>query len=296
LAVVSLVAAGCQDVAGPGPARAPSGPAKLVSAGYSCVVPGPGYSCAGLVTFSSYYTNGPFKPFQAQAGTHSQPDITINFSQYVDRFTVWANDPDYSGNYACNYFYGGGPACAGFAADGNPGWFTASGRTVTGTSGGASMIYRVVLRSDDNDYVNWSGFTFRRRGSTVECRITGPSTSCDGVTATVSPWHQGSRFDPFQGTDNYSGYQEPIEIVFENPVYAVGVTAVDPDYSGNHMVAFDAAGSVLQTVYFAGDGVPGRYSTNTQSITSAAGIKSIRLVPDPYDYVAFQGLSLTPGY
>jgi len=257
--------------------------------GQPCLVPGPGYStCAGNVSFSSYYTNGPFKPFQATSGTGAQPNISVSFSKPIYGYRVFVNDPDYT-----NYVRAQSPFSAiywSIAGDNNPGVFSVGflGR-------GNTNATLLTLISDSSDYVNWR-VEYQPSNFGQWCKITAQTTTCDGVTASVSPWWQGSNFDPFQAVDNYSGPQAPIDITFEIPLYSVSVTAVDPDYGGNRMEAYADDGTLLNTAYFNGDNVPGQTTTDKQTITDARGIRRIRLVNNPDDYIAFQGLMATPGF
>lgn len=258
--------------------------------GSPCLISGPGYSvCAGYVSFSSYFTNGPFKPFQANSGTGAQPNINVSFSKPVYGYRVFINDPDYTNSVRQQdcpapvlYF--------NLPGDNNPGVFSDYVMTWTSTN-----LCLLTLTSNSSDYVNWR-VEYQAREYGPWCKVTSQNTTCDGVTVSVSPWWQGSNFDPFQAVDNYSGPQEPIEITFEQPLYSVEVMAVDPDYGGNRMEAYGADGSLLNTVYFDGDNNPGWTTTNKKSITDARGITRIRLVNAPSDYVAFQGLTVTPGF
>lgn len=257
--------------------------------GQPCPVHRPGYSlCAGNVTFSAFYTDGPFKPFQANNSTFSQPNISVNFSRPIYGTRVFANDPDYTNSVRYQSLYNS--YYLNIAGDNNPGVFSIG---FLGISNSNTTL--LTLISNSNDYVNWR-VEYQVSSGGPWCKVTSQSTSCGGVTASVSPWWQGSNFDPFQSVDNYSGPQQPIDITFEVPLYSVSVTALDPDYSGNRMEAYAADGSFLNTVYFDGDNNPGFTTWSTKTITDGRGIRSIRLVNDPSDYVAFQGITATPGY
>lgn len=268
---------------------APASSQAQLQPGQPCLVPGPGYStCAGNVNFSSYYTNGPLKPFQATGGTGVQPNISVSFSKPIYGYRVFVNDPDYT-NYVryqspFNSFYWN------IAGDNNPGVFSVGFLGVNNTN--ATLL---TLISNSSDYVNWR-VEYRASSTGPLCKVTAQNTTCDGVTVSVSPWWQGSPFDPFQAVDNYSGPQGPIDITFEIPLYSVSVTAVDPDYGGNRMEAYADDGTLLNTAYFNGDNVPGQTTTDAQTITDARGIRRIRLVNNPDDYIAFQGLTATPGF
>lgn len=95
----------------------------------------------------------------------------------------------------------------------------------------------------------------------------------------------------FQSTPG-SSYQSTIGVTFAIPVNSVTVTINDPDFAGNYMVAYDSVGGMLGTVSFVGDGLPGTYSSDTQSI-SASGIARVDLVPDPADYVWYSGFTFS---
>lgn len=125
------------------------------------------------------------------------------------------------------------------------------------------------------------------------CKVASQSTYCDGVSASVSPFHQGSPFDPFQEVPG-TGQQGPVEITFGFPLYAVQATAVDPDYGGTRMEAYAEDGTWLNTVYFNGDNRPGWTTVDTQSLADWRGIKRVVLISADGDYVAFQGVTATP--
>jgi hypothetical protein len=258
-----------------------------------CEIAGPGLSqCAGNVTFSSYYLSTPFRPFQGVSGSASQPDITISFSSpYVRYVRVWANDPDASYSKAWVYQY---QCCwiqfASIAGDGQPGVFS-----VGGGVGVKDQIFTAVkLQSPSGDYVNWhvEYQTYVTPGGYF-CKVTAQTSNCLGVTATISPYYQGSIFDPFQGTNNGTGAQAPIDVTFQYPLAKVAVTAVDPDLVGNRMEAYAADGSLLGTANFDGDNQAGWTSVNTKSI-SAARITRIRLIAADNDYTVFQGITAWP--
>ncbi len=258
-----------------------------------CEIGGPGPSaCAGNVTFSSYYLSSPFRPFQGVSGQVTQPDVYINFSSpYVRYVRVWANDPDSSYSKAWVYRY---QCCwvqfAGIAGDAQPNVYSWGGGV--GTYG--QIFTAVELQSPSGDYVNWhvEYQTYVTPGGSW-CKVTLQSSSCQGVTATVSPYYQGSIFDPFQGTNNGTGAQAPIDITFQYPLRQVAVTAVDPDFGGNRMEAYAADGTLLGTTYFNGDDNVGWTSYSTKSF-AASGITRIRLIAADNDYTVFTGLTAWP--
>jgi hypothetical protein len=263
---------------------------QALAQGAPCIVPGPGWSnCAGFVSFSSYFKSAVFMPHQATAGTGVQSDITVNFSPWVHAVRIWANDPDFT-----NSVYETILSCCTIGpfsinGDGAPGVFSVNS---LGLSGSLEII-RLTLRSNPSDYVNWR-VEYQKDGGTFWCKITSQSSSCGGVNVTVSPWYQGSNFDPFQALDNGTGPQAPIEITFGFPLYSVGATAVDPDFGGTRMDAYASDGTFLGTAFFDGDNNPGFTTTSTKSITDARGIAKIVLTAANNDYVAFQGITATP--
>jgi hypothetical protein len=270
---------------------ASSGPAR--AQGSPCLInPGSTY-CAGYVTFSSYYLSVPFKPFQSDFGTSVQRNITVNFSPWAKAIRVWANDPDATAKLDV-YIYGFGYVGAfSITGDGQPGVFSVNG---LGLGPGDWEITRIVLRPDPSDYVNWR-VEFQKNSTSNPnswCKITSSSYSCDGATATTSPFYQGTVFDAFQAVNNGTGEQAPIEITFGFPLYSVSATAVDPDYGGSRIEAYGSDGSLLGTTYFDGDNRPGFTTTSTKSVTDSRGIAKVILVPAAGDYVVFQGVTGTP--
>jgi hypothetical protein len=256
--------------------------------GSPCLIKGPGSSfCAGFVSFSSYYLSVPFRPFQAVSGSGSQPDIVVSFSPYVAKVRVWANDPDFSGSRSrlhlatCCYFD------TPYQGDGVPGLFSveSGGFLVNGP------FDHVRLESANTDYLNWRVEYAKGKFDTSWCKVTSQTTQCGGVTATVSQFYQGSGFDTFQGSNNGTGVQAPIEVTFGFPLYKVWVTAVDPDYGGTRMEAYADDGTLLGTVFFDGDNSPGFTTTSTKSFASSTGIRSVKLIAASNDYVVWQGLS-----
>jgi hypothetical protein len=85
----------------------------------------------------------------------------------------------------------------------------------------------------------------------------------------------------------------PITVTFSPPVASVSVTALDPDFPGNRMDAFDTSGALIGSASFTGDGRPGVFTTSTVTLTGA-GIARVVLVPAPAEYVAYDNLSFAP--
>ena len=123
-------------------------------------------------------------------------------------------------------------------------------------------------------------------GSGTPCAFDAPGTYC-GDSLTISPYVLGSAFAPdqFQSVAG-NGFQTTITIAFAIPVDSFAITVYDPDYPGNEVVALDSAGNTLATVAVQGDGIPNQL-TSQDVVIGAAGIKTILLVPNDTDYVAY---------
>jgi hypothetical protein len=105
----------------------------------------------------------------------------------------------------------------------------------------------------------------------------------------MTPFSSGTAFGPgFQSAPG-SSYQMTIVVRFDRPVDSVTVTALDPDFAGNRMIAYDAAGVEIRRVSFVGDGAPGVFTTDTRTV-AGPGIRRVDLVPDPLDYVAYRNV------
>jgi hypothetical protein len=130
--------------------------------------------------------------------------------------------------------------------------------------------------------------------SATTCTATAPGpSSCPDITVSIVPYAPGDPFGDFQ-SDPGTGVSNPITVTFSQPVTSVTITIEDPTYAGNAMTAYRADGSIAGTVSFTGSGIPGIDIPDTQTIT-AAGIVRIVLTPAPLDYVAYAGLTFTPG-
>jgi hypothetical protein len=126
--------------------------------------------------------------------------------------------------------------------------------------------------------------------SCTPCTVTGPGTFC-GVTVGISPYATGGPFGGFQSTSG-TGAQTTITVTFSSPVPWVSVTALDPDFGGNQLRAFDAMNTLVATVPFDVDGTPGAFTTSAKAVT--ASVARIALVPDPADYLAYDTLQIRP--
>lgn len=128
----------------------------------------------------------------------------------------------------------------------------------------------------------------------VTCTATGPGpSSCPGISLSFSSYAPGDHFGADFQSQAGSGASSPITIVFSELVSSVTVTAHDPTFAGNELQAFNASGALVASAPIAGSGTPGVNIPQTVSV-SAAGIKSIRLIPGANDYVAYSGLTFTP--
>jgi hypothetical protein len=128
-------------------------------------------------------------------------------------------------------------------------------------------------------------------GSPTEITVGATSYLCGtlyGSGFTISPYCTGGPFGGFQSTAG-TGYQSSITITFSSTVSYVSLTALDPDYYGNTMTAYDSSWNPVATAYFSGDGAPGVDNSDWRSL-SYAGIKYVVLTPSTYDYVAYDNL------
>jgi hypothetical protein len=127
--------------------------------------------------------------------------------------------------------------------------------------------------------------------TTCTASAPGPST-CPDVSVAFTPYAPGDPFGEFQ-SDPGTGASNPITVTFSRPVRDLSVSAADPTYAGNLVIAFDGAGNEIIRSEFAFSGVPGSYRVSTRVLT-VSQIKSIRFVPAAADYVAYSGLSFSP--
>jgi hypothetical protein len=113
-----------------------------------------------------------------------------------------------------------------------------------------------------------------------------------GLGHTITPYCIGGPFGGFQSTAG-TGYQSSITITFSSTVSYVSLTALDPDYYGNTMTAYDANWNHVATAHFSGDGAPGVYTTDWRYVSypnSFPGIKYVVLTPNSSDYIAYDNL------
>jgi hypothetical protein len=135
-------------------------------------------------------------------------------------------------------------------------------------------------------------FTAWGYAQSTSCPAPAPGTYC-GVTVGISPFVTGGVFGGFQSRAG-TGVSAPITITFSPAVTSVSVTALDPDFPGNRMDAFDASGGLVDSELFIGDNRPGAFTTSTVTVSGAA-IARVVLVPAPADFVAYNDLRFTPG-
>ena len=120
------------------------------------------------------------------------------------------------------------------------------------------------------------------------CTVNSPGDAC-GVTVTISPYlNEGGPFGGFQ-SDFGTSYQNEIEITFTPPVRWVSVTALDPDYKGNRIIAFSGKYQV-DSVNFEFDNVPNQFSVSKKTVVGEGTISRIVLRPDAVDYVAYRDI------
>ncbi len=151
--------------------------------------------------------------------------------------------------------------------------------------------HRMFLRTIGFTGIGLFLFTSLGKAQPSGCSVPSPGRYC-GVSVDISPFATGGPFGGFQSKPG-TGVQLPISITFSPPVASVSVKALDPDFAGNRMDAFDTAGGLIASAPFAGDGTPGVFTTSTVTLTGA-GIARVVLIPAPADYVAYDHLSFTP--
>jgi hypothetical protein len=139
--------------------------------------------------------------------------------------------------------------------------------------------------------VSYSGNAVAPPSMTCTAAAPGPS-SCSADSVTIVPYQPGNPFGEFQ-SDVGTGASHPITITFSSPVRNVMITAADPTYAGNMVIAYDSVGNEIVRSNFAYSDTAGDYIESTR-LLAVSQIKSIRLVPAAADYVAYSGLSFDP--
>ncbi|HEU4727241.1 MAG TPA: hypothetical protein VFT22_05120 [Kofleriaceae bacterium] len=127
----------------------------------------------------------------------------------------------------------------------------------------------------------------------LACSATAPGpSSCPGISLEFSSYVPGEHFGADFQSGTGTGTSATITITFSRPIKSVTITAYDPTFGGNAMLAFDSSGAQVGSAPIGGSGTPGVNIPQTVSL-SGASIKSIQLVPAPRDYVAYGGLTFT---
>ena len=119
-----------------------------------------------------------------------------------------------------------------------------------------------------------------------------PGIHC-GVAVGIVPFVTGGVFGGFQ-SDASTRASKKIKVTFSPAVSSVTVTAIDPDFAGNRMIARNASGAIVAIFNFAGDDTPGEKTFSTGTV-SGTGITVVELVPAPDDFVAYDNLSFVEG-
>ena len=122
------------------------------------------------------------------------------------------------------------------------------------------------------------------------CLVAGPGTYC-GIDVSIDPYVTGGPFGGFQSVAG-TGYQDPITITLSQPITWVSIDILDPDYP-DFIQVYDASGTMTGQTQFSSDGTPNVLTDSTMGLGGSA-IKSIKLVPDSRDYVAYDNLTIIP--
>jgi hypothetical protein len=110
-----------------------------------------------------------------------------------------------------------------------------------------------------------------------------------GSGFTISPYCTGGPFGGFQSTAGTGG-SSSIYMYFSSPVSSVTLRALDPDYIGNFITAYDGYGQPVDYEMYDYDNAPGSYTTSTKTVTGS-GITMIALSPNSSDYIAYDSFS-----
>jgi hypothetical protein len=135
------------------------------------------------------------------------------------------------------------------------------------------------------------GLASSRAVATGSCSVPVPGTYA-GVDVSISPYVTGGPAGGFQSTPG-NETQYPITVTFSRDVESVTVAALDPDYVGNVMIAYDSLNRELGRIAFDGDNTPGSWTRSIRTLTTP-GIRSVRLITAPNDYTSWDSLSFVP--
>jgi len=94
-------------------------------------------------------------------------------------------------------------------------------------------------------------------------------------------------------TGNGNPTTKPDTITFSSAVGSVTVTALDPDFAGDSMLAYGATNNLLGSVAFDVDNTPTVFTTSTKSLV-LSGIRKVVLKPASNDYIAYDNLRAGP--
>ena len=108
-----------------------------------------------------------------------------------------------------------------------------------------------------------------------------------GVETRITPWAPADaewERATFQ-SDKGHGQSHDITITFDAPVASVEVTAYDATFTGNKMLAYDAAGALVGSAMFPGNNEPGELTEQTRTISGK--ISKVVLIAAPRDYLNY---------
>jgi len=176
-----------------------------------------------------------------------------------------------------------------FDGDADPSVYTTSTATVSYPG-----ISRIVLQTDPSDpHTAYTRLRFTNAAGTCDAGRPGPPGQpfCGG-SVTFSPYETGSPYQTFQSV-GFTVAQAPETLTFSHAVSSVTVTAMDPDLSGNRMVAYNALGLKVDGASFDGDGSSNTYTTSTKTVTGR-DIRMVVLRPAAGEYIAYTLVRFTP--
>ena len=157
---------------------------------------------------------------------------------------------------------------------------------VTGVSEGQATITAAAEGKEGS-----AAITVEAALAACTASVSAPGVTPCGIVVGISPFATGGPFGGFQ-SDPGTGASSTIGVTFSGPVRSVGVTAFDPDFAGNRVEAYNAAGSLVAFQNFAIDNTPGVFTASNVTVT-ASGIVRVLLIPGAADFVAYGGLTFT---